>query len=121
MRRAAQARLNTRRARMSGAQENGDQCENTACQPRVRRRASRAPFSPASINDGSQANSCRATANARLGLGRFQGSSGLLRSMDTPDSIMRPPRRARPISASLGRKSRGVAAKPSARGHFRVW
>ena len=111
IRRAAQARLTTRRARISGPQAKGDQRAKASAQANVRRNASRAPRSPWAISAGSQAKACSSTAKGRDGLGRFHGSADPSTSMAAPASMKRPASTLRPGAGSCGRKSRGVAAK----------
>ncbi len=116
MARPAQARLSTRRSRMSALQAKAFQRPNTRRHSNVSRRPSRTPGSPADIRSRSQSNRCRRAANRRLGLGWFHGSpeGG---SRRTSSSRAKPPASmALPAAGLAGLGSRGAMAKPSVRG-----
>ena len=112
----AQARLNTRRAMIGGSQANAFHLPNSRRHSSTRRSASAAPSGPTAIRSGSQSNRCRASAKARVGLGRSQGSPPAPTAKVAPARVKAPARTRRPASGSDGRKSRGCRAKPSGAG-----
>ncbi len=111
-----QARLTTRRSRSAPAQLKLDQRPKVSRHSWISLSASRAPSSPPDSRSRSQPNRCSASAKARLGLGRFQGSPPGPTLSTSPARAKSPANRARPRSGRPGRTSRGKTAKPSALG-----